>query len=265
VDALAPAPAPRPTAPRPHPQARLALATAALAVLTGVCLSQVVFLTRAWASAETIKAIGKVMYEICPDEPANLIAARPDDPQMTAGDGQFHLQTVVFTDFTCPLCQQLSETLKEEINPLFGGHLQIIAKHYPLCSECNANISIRSEDRPCRAARAAEAARMQGGSQAFWAAHDLLFQKARQGLTAEMDYRELAQELQLDPDRFARDAESEEVARRIREDVSLGRSLGVSRTPAVFVSGRRIPPIVVGKRAFWEAAAQVYEARAARK
>ena len=258
----APMPAGRPPA-RPHPSIRLALAVMLLAGLTSVCLAQSVLMARAWVRNETTRAVAQVMYGLYQDDPARVMEVRADDPQKTAGDDQLHVQTVVFGDFACGHCRRLAEALDREYNPLFDNHLQIVFKHYPLCKECNPHVERQADSHSCRAARAVEAARLQGGNEAFWSAHDLLFEKARAKLLAELDYGELARELELDPDRFIRDMESEQVADRIREDIDLGRSLGVNATPAVYVSGRHIPEVVVTQPSFWRDVARVYETRVA--
>ena len=245
-------------APRTHPSVRLALAVILSAVLFSVCLAQAVWMANTWTSNQTIRTIAKVMYGLYQEDSVPSIAVRPDDPQKTAGDDRLHLQTVVFADFSCSHCWFLSNALEKEFNPLLDGHLQIVFKHYPLCSDCNPYVFYRSDDNPCGAARAAEAARLQGGNEAFWRAHDLLFDRARRGLLKELNYRQVAEELHLDPDRFVADAESQDVARRIREDTDLAQSLGVTTTPAVFVCGRRVPAVVATQPTFWEAVARMY-------
>ena len=107
------------------------------------------------ASAETLKAITRVMYQMYPDDTAPRISSRPDDPQKTADDDRLHVRTVVFSDFACGHCRQFAEAVEQQFNPLFDNHLEIVFKHFPLGSDCNPRI--RTDDNPhsCRAARAA--------------------------------------------------------------------------------------------------------------
>jgi len=250
---------------RPHPSVRLVLSVSLAVVLTGVCLAQAVVGSAILAKTETLKAITRVMYEMYQDDPVPRIRTRPDDPQKSAGDDRMHVRAIVFSDFTCLHCRQFAESVDEQFSPLFDNHLEIIFKHYPLCSDCNAWFPEPGDPDACRAARAAEAARLQGGNDAFWKAHDLLFQKARQKQLRQCDYRAVARELKLDPERFIADMESEEVAGRIREDVELGHALGVTSTPGVFVGDRHVPNVAALELYFWQAVARMYEVKAARQ
>jgi protein-disulfide isomerase len=90
-------------------------------------------------------------------------------------------------------------------------------------------------------ARAAEAAGLQGR---FWEMHDTLYKNRATWATAPYirpllnDY---AAELGLDVDRFKADIDGEEVAKRIAADEDRGESLGVDRTPVLFINGEQIP------------------------
>jgi protein-disulfide isomerase len=90
------------------------------------------------------------------------------------------------------------------------------------------------------AARAAEAAGLQGK---FWEMHDTLYRNRAAWVTAAYirpylnDY---ATELHLDVDRFKTDMEGEEVTKRLAADWDRGVSLGIDRTPVVFVNGVKL-------------------------
>ncbi len=263
--AAEPLPVPIAAPARSHPSVRLVLAVSLTAVLTGVCLGQTVVGLAVLARTETLKTITRVMDEIYQDDPTNQISTRPDDPVLSVGDTREHLRVVVFSDFTCLHCRQLAESMDEQFRPLFKDHLEIVFKHYPLCRECNPWFPDEGDAEACRAARAAEAARAQGGNDAFWKAHDLLFQRARQKQLRLTDYRELAGELRLDPERFIADMESDEVGRRIREDVELGYARGVTSTPGIFIGCRHVPNTAALDLYFWQAIAHSFEAKAARR
>ena len=68
----------------------------------------------------------------------------------------------------------------------------------------------------------------------------------------DFDYRALAVQLGLDPDRFEADMKSEAAAARIAEDITLAKSLGVGSTPTIFLSGRRVDKKLVPLMAFWQ-------------
>lgn len=135
-----------------------------------------------------------------------------------------------FADFQCPPCGRLHAELKR-IEAENGSRLRLIYRHFPLESHEHAE----------EAARASEAAAAQGR---FWEMHDLLFERQREWAEAG-DVRALfngyAQTLGLDLERFKRDMEGQEAARRVASDKERGLSVQVSGTPTLFLNGREIP------------------------
>ena len=134
-----------------------------------------------------------------------------------------------FGDFECMPCFVLWPALRN-IEREYGERLQIIFRQRPL----------PQHERAREAARAAEAAGLQGR---FWEMHDLLYLSRSHWLRAS-DVRvalsDLAAQLGLDVDRFSRDLDSEHVRQRIAADERRGASLGVDRTPVLFLNGRRL-------------------------
>ena len=68
--------------------------------------------------------------------------------------------------------------------------------------------------------------------------HDLIFENQRD--LSQATFERYASQLDLDMDRFKRDVESDEVKKRIEEDIRQGNKLGVTGTPAFFINGRFI-------------------------
>ena|GEM_PF-1304322 len=160
---------------------------------------------------------------------------------------------VVFTDFECGPCYCNAKRLREQVLPVFDGRLTVEVCHYPLCDRCNPAAADRARPNACEAAYAAEAARLQGGDEAFRRMHDLLFEnRKRLGTTT---YRELAGRIGLDARRFLHDLEGDVVRRIVREDVALAHELGVNGTPTMFLDGRRISAFGRGNLVFWQAIA----------
>lgn len=90
--------------------------------------------------------------------------------------------------------------------------------------------------------------------------HDLLYLK-RSAWTRGSDpspaFQNLAAELGLDIDRFRKDIDSAAVEQRIKADDDRGESLGIDRTPIVFINGKRVellPDVENGLRAEIDAA-----------
>lgn len=129
---------------------------------------------------------------------------------------------VEFSDFQCPYCGQAHPVLIQALAQM-DSRVKLVFRHFPLPGHARA----------MPAARAAEAARLQGK---FWEMHDLLFE--RQSRLEDRDLTGYAQQLGLDVQQFKRDMASAAVAERVDADRAAGRSVGVDSTPTLFVNGR---------------------------
>ncbi len=89
----------------------------------------------------------------------------------------------------------------------------------------------------CKAALFARCAGRDNPDQ-FWRAHDLLF---GEGELSDDVMRKIHAELSLPGAEMDRCMGSDEPLRKIKEDIALARSLGVTGTPTFFVNGRRAP------------------------
>jgi len=81
-------------------------------------------------------------------------------------------------------------------------------------------------------ARAALAANEQGK---FWEYHDKLF--ALKKITPE-SFTKIAQELNLDMDKFNKDMQSPEIRAKLQKDLVDAQDAGVGGTPTIFINGR---------------------------
>jgi protein-disulfide isomerase len=182
-------------------------------------------------------------------QPQHQIPARPQEP---VAEGQPRL--VVFTDFECSACYCNSVDVREQIARTFNGRLAVLIRHYPLCSACNENVRGARHANACEAAYAAEAARLQGGEEAFWKMYTLLFEH-RTGL-GKGPYRDLATQIGLDADRLLRDMEQETVRQIVAADIALAKELGVTGAPTMFLDGRRVTELCRGT-VFWKTVAKI--------
>ena len=133
-----------------------------------------------------------------------------------------------FADFQCPSCGAYYPELKK-IETEFGENLRVIFRERPL---------IPPHQHALMAAQAAEAAGLQGR---FWEMHDKLYEnqtawsEATDLVPTFVDY---AKQIGLDTDRFMKDLNGEEVAKRIFQDGKRAHALGVNATPTFFVNGK---------------------------
>jgi protein-disulfide isomerase len=134
-----------------------------------------------------------------------------------------------FGDFECMPCLLLWPALRN-LEQEYGVRLSVIFRQHPLAQHQHAS----------KAARASEAAGLQGR---FWEMHDLLYLKRSAWVRMDdpsASFQNFAGELGLDLNRFVKDLDSPEVARRIKADEERGESLGIDRTPIVFVNGKHV-------------------------
>jgi protein-disulfide isomerase len=95
------------------------------------------------------------------------------------------------------------------------------------------NFPIRNHKFAMSAAIAALAAEKQGK---FWEFHDLLFKDYNR--LNEQKVKEIAQQLNLDMEKFEKDRKDPQIRTLINQDLSEGNRAGVQGTPTVFINGR---------------------------
>ncbi|MFQ5463583.1 MAG: vitamin K epoxide reductase family protein [Phycisphaerae bacterium] len=264
--------------PPPHPTRRLILITSA-AMLLG-CYGQMYRLgTKTWRqNAETLKnqnkqyeaALQRLMadttklvrnWELAEEQQFPI---RPDETIRThARPGQFTWDVVVFSDFECPACRRTAKRLEEQVQPLFDGRLRVMYKHYPLNTDCNASTHSNMHRHACTAAAMAEAARLLGGNEAFWRAHDFLFANQHTLKRGKMTAQAVAEQLGFDLDEFRKAMQDEAAARRVWEDVNAGVACPIRATPSVYIKGKHVDNLANKDMDFWAAMANRfwYEAK----
>lgn len=240
----------------PHPSGRLAMVTIALMLslwlIGGVAVAALAYKVQVLATTEVVDEVSKdpdLLAAMYFKRARHEIPTRLDDPSR-GGPSDAPATLVVFSDMTCVMCKKLETFVVEQIQPQFGDRLQVVFKHYPLSGTCNPHAKERRFPYSCTAARAAEAARRQGGSDSFWRMHDQI--RAMSDDLTSVDYPATAKRFGLDPDQFVMDMQGTVVRDRIREDVDLAHKLGVESTPAVFFNGRAVPRVAQYKTDFWK-------------
>jgi len=175
--------------------------------------------------------LGQEQHELGTDEkkdPLIKLIENEKKPRMTL---------TYFSDFECPRCAGFDKFLFKEIKPLFDGHLRIVFKHYYSKWHKNA----------FPAATAAEAAHVQGK---FWEAKQYLVE--RHARLDRINYRAMAVELGLNPQKFVQDMNSQAVRQRVQQDWATLRKVGIRRTPAVFLNSRPVSSVLREYLPFWK-------------
>jgi protein-disulfide isomerase len=114
----------------------------------------------------------------------------------------------------------------------YRGQAKLVFKHFPLNMHARATA----------AAIATEAAHEQGK---FWEMHDLVFDHQEQ--LEDEDLERYAKQIRgLDFDKWKAAYESEAAKLAVSKDRAVGEALEIQGTPAVFVNGRELTPLLWG-------------------
>ena len=156
------------------------------------------------------------------EPPRTVIEVEADDPVF--GPSSAAVEIIEFSDFQCPFCQRLTDTL-EQLKSEHGSDIRLVFKDYPLPNHAQA----------FKAAEAGNCANQQGK---FWELHDTMF--SRQSELGVDDLNRHAGELGMDQAAFDACLDSGRFAEQVNADLTAGQQYGVSSTPTVFINGRAV-------------------------
>ncbi len=134
------------------------------------------------------------------------------------------ISIVEFSDFQCPYCAGVQETL-DKVLKTFPKDVKLVFKQYPL--------NIHQYAR--QAALAALAAHSQGK---FWELHDKMFQNF--SAINEENIKKWAKEIGLSMPDFEKTMQSGKYEGVLQKDIADGAAAKVVGTPSIFVNGKRI-------------------------
>jgi protein-disulfide isomerase len=149
----------------------------------------------------------------------------PDDPVL--GERRAKVTIVEFGDFQCPFCKRVSKTMSE-LRKHYGRDLRIVWKDNPLAFHKRAK----------PAARFAREAFAQKGDDAFWKAHDLLFDKTP--ALEDSDLRGYGAALGLDGGKVQSAVSGSRHYAVIDRSQELAAALEARGTPTFFINGRAL-------------------------
>jgi protein-disulfide isomerase len=154
---------------------------------------------------------------------ASPISVSSNDPVW--GSRSAPVTIVVFSDFECPYCSKVEQTV-DQLKSTYGRDtVRVVWKNFPLPFHKSA--------RP--AAVAAQSARALGGNAAFWKFHDSAFSHQRD-LNRE-NFEQWAEQAGVKLDKFRQALDESTYAAKVDADLALGRQLGVQSTPHAFING----------------------------
>jgi protein-disulfide isomerase len=195
-------------------------------VLVGV-IAAVVLMSRPSASNGTAAQNASPVQA-----PAQRQAPQPGASNpYTRGNASSRVTVEEFSDFQCPACGGLEPGLRRVMKD-YDDRVRFVFRNYPLQMHKYAFL----------ASRAAEAAGAQGK---FWEMHDMLYDNQKEwsdSMEPRVQFDSYATRLGLDVQRFKADMERQDLADRVRNDLTRGNTLGVKGTPTVFLNGRELVP-----------------------
>jgi protein-disulfide isomerase/uncharacterized membrane protein len=169
-------------------------------------------------------------------ETAALAADEPFTGRYRRGPEAAPIRIVSLTDFACPDCRKIELQIEQILRQRDDVSLSL--KHFPMSNVCNPYVPNDMHPKACYAARAAEAAGILGGDEAFWKLHDWLFENIEE--FTDRSLPALARMVGADPAEFARVMDSEEVEQLILADIDEGKALGLHYTPMIFINGNEL-------------------------
>lgn len=208
-------PAPQPKAPPPAPAKK---SRAAIVIATAILLLV------AFVAGSYIYRTEKARQAGAANE---TLLVRTHSPTFGSPDAKVHI--VEFLDPACGTCAAFYPQVKRLMaaNP---DRIRLSVRHVPFHRGADEVV------------KALEAARIQGK---YWQALEAVLGAQDRWTVNHVAHGELALPViaaaGVDLDRMKADMGSEEIARRIQQDLADAKALGVTKTPEFFVNGRALP------------------------
>jgi len=155
--------------------------------------------------------------------PPRFVTELDDGVSPAKGAKKAPVTIVEFSDFECPYCRGVQQTLKQVLET-YKDQVRLVFKHLPLEGHRNS----------LPAARAAYCAAEQDR---FWQFHDALFAAKELSPTV---FTEIAGELGLGLPKFQACVNSEQSRAGVVKDIETARQFGVESTPSFIVNGKLI-------------------------
>jgi len=141
------------------------------------------------------------------------------------GEAKAKIKIVEFSDFECPFCASASKIVKE-IKEKYKEKVVIAFKHFPLPSHTRAKIAAQYS--LC-------VFKQEGGSEKFWAYHDLLFDNQKD--LSDEKLLSLSEQVGVNKEKVKQCVDTNETLAQVEEDMKQGNQLKIQATPTFFVNG----------------------------
>ena len=161
-------------------------------------------------------------------DPADVVVRSDSHVLDEAGEGAPTL--VEFLDFECEACGAAYPVV-EDLRERYAGRINVVLRYFPLEGHVNSRNAAHAVEAAARQGKLEEMYSRMFATQAEWGDRQEDFSPL---------FREYADDLGLDMDRYDADVASPEVAARVERDVQDGLRAGVSGTPTFYLDGKRL-------------------------
>ena len=159
--------------------------------------------------------------------------AVPVSDEPAKGSPNAPVTIVEYSDYQCPFClRHFQQTMPQLQTYIDAGQVRYIFKDFPLHT-----IHPQAQ----KAHESARCAREQGGDEAYWQMHDLLFTNQEQWANNANHvalFKSFAAEMELTQTAFDECLDSGRYAEAVNAEVDEGVQLGVRGTPSFFINGQ---------------------------
>lgn len=155
----------------------------------------------------------------------------------TMGDPNAKVKIEIFEDYTCSACKVYSDSVEQQVikEIVEPGLAYYVFYQYPFLDDRSTN---KDSDRSANAALCA------ADQNRFWEYKNMLFanQTSVEGQFSDKRLLAFAEYLGLDMDQFEACYNENRFQNQINDDLALGKAMGITGTPTVFVNGVDISP-----------------------
>ncbi len=146
------------------------------------------------------------------------------------GDKNSKLVVYIYTDYQCPICRTYNVITSRAASEL--GGFRLVHKNLPLDIDCNEYVETPFHQNSCTMAKYAIAAEKQGR---FWDFNSELFEKQPKN---ESSVVRLAESMGFDILKMKKDANSQETADRLDNEIKSAVNLKIDGTPTIVINGK---------------------------
>ncbi len=218
----------------PRPNTTLSPPTLITPTLTVFIITTSLILTQAAASTQaTTRAQDQLAQNTQDLASSTATSSAPSfTGRYTLGPTNAPIHIVIFSDYQCPDCK----AVESQIDTLLKTRTDVSVsfKHFPMCSDCNKNLTSNPHPNACWAARAVEAAGFIGSIDTYTTMHQWLF--SVQGSFTDNQLNQQLKRMNLDQKTFITLMTSSTTLDLVQQDIDQALSLGLTQTPMIFIN-----------------------------